>query len=35
VAEPFQFTFTRPLGKFDKWKSPPEKSDSSKLITSE
>ena len=35
VAEPFQFTFTRPLGKFDEWKSPPEKSDSSKMITSE
>ena len=35
VAEPFQFTFTRPLGKFDKWKSPPEQSDSSELITSE
>ena len=35
VAEPFQFTFTRPLGKFDEWKSPPEQSDSSKMITSE
>jgi hypothetical protein len=35
VAEPFQFTFTRPLGKFDEWKSPPEESDSSELITSE
>ena len=35
VAEPFQFTFTRPLGKFDEWKSPPEQSDSSELITSE
>ena len=35
VAEPFQFTFTRPLGKFDEWKSSPEQSDSSKMITSE
>ena len=35
VAEPFQFTFTRPLGKFDEWKSSPEESDSSKMITSE
>ena len=35
VAEPFQFTFTRPLGKFDEWKSPPKVSDSSELITSE
>ena len=35
VAEPFQFTFTRPLGKFDEWKSSPEQSDSSELITSE
>jgi hypothetical protein len=35
VAEPFQFTFTRPLGKFDEWKSLPEESDSSELITSE
>jgi hypothetical protein len=35
VAEPFQFTFTRPLGKFDEWKSPTEESDSSELITSE
>jgi hypothetical protein len=35
VAEPFQFTFTRPLGKFDEWKSSPEESDSSELITSE
>ena len=35
VAEPFQFTFTRPLGKFDEWKSAPEESDSSKMITSE
>ena len=35
VAEPFQFTFTRPLGKFDEWKSPLEQSDSSELITSE
>ena len=35
VTEPFQFTFTRPLGKFDEWKSPPEESDSSKMITSE
>ena len=22
VVEPFMFTFTRPLGKFDEWKSP-------------
>ena len=22
VVEPFQFTFTRPLGKFEEWKSP-------------
>ena len=35
VAEPFQFTFTRPLGKFDEWKSPTEKSDSAGLVTSE
>ena len=35
VAEPFQFTFTRPLGKFDEWKSIAEESDSSKMITSE
>ena len=35
VAEPFQFTFTRPLGKFDEWKSPPEQSNSSKMITSD
>ena len=35
VAEPFQFTFTRPVGKFDEWKSPSEESDSSELITSE
>jgi hypothetical protein len=35
VAEPFQFTFTRPLGKFDEWKSLPEQSDSSKMVTSE
>ena len=35
VAEPFQFTFTRPLGKFDEWKSSPDKSDSSKMITSD
>ena len=35
VAEPFQFTFTRPLGKFDEWKSSHEESDSSELITSE
>ena len=35
VAEPFQFTFTRPLGKFDEWKSPTEQSDSSKMVTSE
>ena len=24
VAEPFQFTFTRSLGKFEEWKSPKE-----------
>ena len=35
VAEPFQFTFTRPLGKFDEWKSLPEESDSPELATSE
>jgi hypothetical protein len=35
VAEPFQFTFTRPLGKFDEWESIAEESDSSKMITSE
>ena len=35
VAEPFQFTFTRPLGKFDEWKSSSMESDSSELITSE
>ena len=35
VAEPFQFTFTRPLGKFEDWKSSPEESDSSEMITSE
>ena len=35
VAEPFQFTFTRPLGKFDEWKSTTEESDSSELITSD
>ena len=35
VAEPFQFTFTRPLGKFDDWKSTTEESDSSELITSD
>jgi len=35
VAEPFQFTFTRPLGKFDEWKSPTEESDSSEMITSD
>ena len=35
VAEPFQFTFTRPLGKFDEWKSSSGESDSSELITSE
>ena len=35
VAEPFQFTFTRPLGKFDEWKSTTVESDSSELITSE
>mgnify|MGYP000273257178 CR=1 FL=1 len=35
VAEPFQFTFTRPLGKFDEWKSPTEETDSSEMITSD
>ena len=35
VAEPFQFTFTRPLGKCDEWKSTTEESDSSELITSD
>ena len=35
VTEPFQFTFTRPLGKFDEWKSSPEESDSSELITTD
>ena len=35
VVEPFQFTFTRPLGKFDEWKSSPDKTDSSKMITSD
>ena len=35
VAEPFQFTFTRPLGKFDDWKSTTEESDSSELIPSD
>ena len=35
VAEPFQFTFTRPLGNFDEWKSSHEESDSSELITSD
>ena len=35
VAEPFQFTFTRPLGKFEDWKSSTEESDSSELITSD
>ena len=35
VAEPFQFTFTRPLSKFDEWKSSSKESDSSELITSE
>ncbi len=29
VVEPFQFTFTRPLGKFEDWQSIPEDSDSS------
>ena len=29
VVEPFQFTFTRPLGKFDDWKVPAETTDSS------
>ena len=35
VAEPFQFTFTRPLGKFEEWKSIPEESDSTESVTSE
>ena len=35
VAEPFQFTFTRPLGKFYEWKSTTEESYSSELITSD
>jgi len=35
VAEPFQFTFTRPLGKFDESKSSPNKTDSSEMITSD
>ena len=35
VAEPFQFTFSRPLGKFDEWKGTTEESNSSELITSE
>ena len=35
VAEPFQFTFTRPLGKFEDWKSSAEESDSSEMITSD
>ena len=35
VVEPFQFTFTRPLGKFEDWKSPNEESGSSKMITSD
>ena len=35
VVEPFQFTFTRPLGKFDEWKSTTEESDSSEMITSD
>lgn len=29
VVEPFQFTFTRPLGKFEDWQSAPKDSDSS------
>jgi len=29
VVEPFQFTFTRPLGKFEDWRSAPKGSDSS------
>ena len=29
VVEPFQFTFTRPLGKFEDWQSIPEDSESS------
>ena len=29
VVEPFQFTFTRPLGKFEDWQSVPANSDSS------
>ena len=35
VAEPFQFTFTRPLSKFDEWKNSPEESDSSEMITTD
>jgi hypothetical protein len=35
VEEPFQFTFTRPLGKFEDWKRQNETADSSKLITSD
>ena len=35
VAEPFQFTFTRPLGKFDECKSTTDEYDSSELITSD
>ena len=35
VAAPFQFTFTRPLSKFDEWKSSPEESDSSEMIVSD
>jgi hypothetical protein len=29
VVEPFEFTFTRPLGKFEDWRSPPVSSDKS------
>ena len=29
VVEPFQFTFTRPLGKFEDWQGAPKGSDSS------
>ena len=35
VAEPFQFTFTRPVCKFDEWKSSSIESDSSVIITSD
>ena len=35
VEEPFKFTFTRPLGKFEDWKRQNKNADSSKLITSD